>query len=608
MDAKSIEYLLNTVEFETVSDRLLAEAYLECGLPMIGFKEIFESITEKKDRKNSLPRKISELIENKNFNPDHVTFLQAEDIDSTISSGRRMFFEKMGGKRLEPRDDKRSPPTMDVLSLVINHLKNAIPLEVLAAERDPIKAFNIHCPELRNLSLAHPSLTHVCHKAFHHRAIVPHNRISQFTRSPLCGDHIKEMVIYWDIDTKGALGEDMVQLDILLHSTPYLESLAFCTSLEYTANPNYRIDECLQVITGLLPNLKRLWLRHHRIRKRYSQSTCRSMTTLCRCLPQMRNLEHLSVVNWGFDEVLLATEKAKGRFILQITPPKSLKSIELDLLWSIDSDVLSWILEPRGDYALKTLSVSLRFKNETNQEWRRLVSSLKNCFPNLNSLNLYLVDECENIPTTMTGEKWFYYLFKPLREILFKCKKLEDLGVFVITNNRMHDESISRKLFEAAIDSFRSLGKENCLSGLNNLTLHFNRCIVFPEEYNDSITRKVRRRLFRLFRDLGRVECKRFILTAPNYCRDLLELQSMATSQGTTAFESLYTILNKESGTRVQRVHLPKSRDSRFVPEFVYCAANRIELDGFLQPRLPNYIYRLLETRDLHHFHIGAIC
>ena len=172
---------------------------------------------------------------------------------------------------LQSGSSARSIPPL-VVSLVVDRMMNdRLPLGKLAEEDHWRDAYDTNVTDFSTMCLVHSTWTPIARSALQRRVVVPYYQIHLFLRSPLCGPWISEMIVYWTIDNgyEGATRTDVGLFKALLGCTPQLRSLSFVSSLTSPAfnrndrlEPPFRVSECLEVISELVPCLENLWMRH----------------------------------------------------------------------------------------------------------------------------------------------------------------------------------------------------------------------------------------------------------------------------------------------------------------------------------------------------------
>ncbi|KAL5478996.1 hypothetical protein ACEPAI_2284 [Sanghuangporus weigelae] len=211
-------------------------------------------------------------------------------------------------------------------------------------------AFALSGHDLRNMSLVHRSWTSPAQSALRRRAVVPFVRMKHFLLSPFCGPRVSEMILYWSITDRigGVTQSDISLLEELLKRTPNLKSLSFNTFLVHGP---FRIDSCLEIIAGQLSHLEDLWLKDFEVVEKETRlhSPSIEMHELCLHLPKMRSLKFLSLRHCGAQD---------GR--PSDHPPSSLKNIEIDTSILAIGPLFPWLVKPRGNFALHSLSLVLR--------------------------------------------------------------------------------------------------------------------------------------------------------------------------------------------------------------------------------------------------------
>ncbi|KAL5520313.1 hypothetical protein ACEPAG_9527 [Sanghuangporus baumii] len=332
--------LSTSIRFNTLSDSILSRTYIE--------DEDIRTV----DLQNSYLH-----IAHEDFDPREVTFTSIWDLFDYVSQARRSISlersafrapDEIGGKRtarIFPRD---------ILNLVSDQLwQDRVPLGVAAMEPRWDCAFALSGHDLRNMSLVHRSWTSPAQSALCQRAVVPFVRMKHFLLSPFCGPWVAEMILYWSInDTIGGVTQsDISLLEELLKRTPNLKSLSFNTFLVHAP---FRIDSCLEIIAEQLSHLQDLWLKDFEVVGKETRLHLPSieMHDLCLHLPKMRSLKFLSLRHCG------ARDGSPSD--LEQHPPSSLKNIEIDTSIFAIGPLFPWLVKPRGNFALNSLSLVLR--------------------------------------------------------------------------------------------------------------------------------------------------------------------------------------------------------------------------------------------------------
>ncbi|EJD05178.1 uncharacterized protein FOMMEDRAFT_154391 [Fomitiporia mediterranea MF3/22] len=349
------------IRFETYSDARLAAVFLDNmdRLPVDLFKQVIDVIIDPQ------------------FKSSEVTFKGTLDAFERVSTYRR---NMAPGCTVERLSSGVVPPV--VLDLVVDTIvQQNIPLGI-AAEKRWSDALAHNGVSLRNMSLVHRSWTIIAQRGLRHRAIIPCRQIHRFLVNPLCGPWVTEMIIYWTLRPKDEAIRRLYLLEGLLERTPNVCSLAFITSYDGSESKkaeSFQIQSCFDTISGLLPCLRRLWLKHitNTCGSVWVQ-VCENLNSVCKAIPKLHSLEFLSIDRWVSSDL--------EDFNWNEHPPSSLKSISLCLHDFMSRQFFAWLLSPRNGFSLQWLSIG-EGDGCPESSYRELLLSLQSNLHQLNHLS-----------------------------------------------------------------------------------------------------------------------------------------------------------------------------------------------------------------------------
>ncbi|EJD05179.1 uncharacterized protein FOMMEDRAFT_154392 [Fomitiporia mediterranea MF3/22] len=352
------------IRFETYSDARLAAVFLDNmdRLPVDLFKQVIDAVIDPQ------------------FKSSEVTFKSTLDAFECVSTYRR---NMAPGCTVERLSSGAVPPV--VLDLVVDTIvQQNIPLGIAAENKCWSDALAHNGANLRNMSLVHRSWTDIAQRGLRRRAIIPCHQIHRFLVSPLCGPWVTEMIIYWPLGENDEVTRRLFLLKGLLERTSNVRSLAFITYYKPDTpyeGRNREIQNCFDTMSGSLPRLRKLWLKHRQNSSCSVWSTvCDGLDSLCKIIPKMQSLEFLSIDRW------VSSKSDDFNWNWNEHPPSSLKSISLCLHDAVSRHFFTWFLRPRGDFSLQSLSIGEGGGNSENS-YRQLLLSLQSSSHQLNHLS-----------------------------------------------------------------------------------------------------------------------------------------------------------------------------------------------------------------------------
>ncbi|KAL5525251.1 hypothetical protein ACEPAF_9121 [Sanghuangporus sanghuang] len=434
--------LRTSLRFSTYSDAKLAGLFLDNDFPVVLFKKVFDVILDP------------------DFKPEDVTFEDVWDMFTYISGRRKkdaLKRELAPAVTISDEEDKKAelaqirtnpgviPPL--VLDLVVDRLiKARMPLGVATSDPWWASAFQSNIEPFYSMSLVHRSWTTIAQRGLRRRVVIPYQHINRFLLSPFCGPWITEMIIYWSVEN-GSIGVtkgDIWLLEALLDRTPNLRSLSFNTSLVWLKDfpqPSFDVNICLEIISDLLPDLENLWLKHMPAPVSSTEEcldTCIEMRSLCRQLPKLRSLRLLSISSWGS----AVDEEGSSSNELDLDwsehPPSHLKAIELSHCEGVQREDLKWLLKPRSEFRLESLSLTTRVDYQKEASHSVLREALLDSAHEIKALRLCIVGASGgSVRRSEVGQFTPFYT-----DSLLSCSKLLRLDIIVVDDATFNWNSI----------------------------------------------------------------------------------------------------------------------------------------------------------------------
>ncbi|KAL5520300.1 hypothetical protein ACEPAG_9514 [Sanghuangporus baumii] len=424
--------LRTSLRFSTYSDAKLAGLFLDNDFPVVLFKKVFDAILDP------------------DFKPEDVTFEDVWDMFIYISGRRKKDASKrelapavtipdQEDKKVETTPIRTNPGVIPplVLDLVVDRLiKGRMPLGVAASDPWWASAFQSNIEPFYSMSLVHRSWTTIAQRGLRQRVVIPYQYINRFLLSPFCGSWITEMIIYWSVEN-GSIGVtkgDIWLLEALLDRTPNLRSLSFNTSLVWLKDfpqPSFDVDICLEIISDLLPDLENLWLKHMPAPVSSTEEcldACVEVRSLSRQLPKLRSLRFLSVTSWGSATDGGESSQEQPDLNWSEHPPSHLKAIELSHCEGLQCEDLKWLLKPRDEFQLESLSLTTRVDYQKEKSHSALRETLLDSAHEVQALRLCVVGASgRSVQRSEVGPFTPFYA-----DSLLSCSKLLRLDIIVV--------------------------------------------------------------------------------------------------------------------------------------------------------------------------------
>ncbi|KAL5498204.1 hypothetical protein ACEPAH_2334 [Sanghuangporus vaninii] len=434
--------LRTSLRFSTYSDAKLAGLFLDNDFPVVLFKKVFDVILDP------------------DFKPEDVTFEDVWDMFIYISGRRKKDASKrevVSAVTISDEEDKKVetariltnpgviPPL--VLDLVVDRLiKARMPLGVAASDHWWASAFQSNIEPFYSMSLVHRSWTTIAQRGLRQRVVIPYQHINRFLLSPFCGPWITEMIIYWSVEN-GSIGVtkgDIWLLEALLDRTPNLRSLSFNTSLVWLKDfpqPSFDVNICLEIISDLLPDLENLWLKHMPAPVSSTEeclNTCVEMRSLCRQLLKLRSLRLLSISSWGSAVDEEGSSPNQPDLDWSEHPPSHLKAIELSHCEGVQREDLKWLLKPRSEFRLASLSLTTRVDYQKEASHSALREAMLDSAREVKALRLCVVGASGgSVQRSEVGQFTPFYT-----DSLLSCSKLLRLDIIVVDDASFNWNSI----------------------------------------------------------------------------------------------------------------------------------------------------------------------